>query len=67
MGFLELLSGFFGLAYFTAWSISFYPQGILNYRRKSTSGTVVDFHLINILGESLLQALFALICLPAPY
>ncbi|EGS18694.1 putative L-cystine transporter protein [Thermochaetoides thermophila DSM 1495] len=50
MGFLELLSGFFGLAYFTAWSISFYPQGILNYRRKSTSGTVVDFHLINILG-----------------
>jgi cystinosin len=50
MGFLELLSAFFGVTYFTAWSFSFYPQSLLNFRRKSTSGTTVDFPLINCLG-----------------
>jgi cystinosin len=50
MGFLEFLSAFFGVIYFVAWSVSFYPQSILNFRRKSTSGTTVDFPLINSLG-----------------
>lgn len=50
MGFLELLSAFFGVTYFAAWSVSFYPQSMLNFRRKSTSGTTVDFPLINCLG-----------------
>ncbi|KAH6636788.1 hypothetical protein F5144DRAFT_195164 [Chaetomium tenue] len=50
MGFLEFLSAFFGVIYFVAWSVSFYPQSILNFRRKSTSGTTVDFPLINCLG-----------------
>lgn len=50
MGFLEFLSAVFGIVYFTAWTISFYPQTILNYRRKTTSGTTVDFHLLNVLG-----------------
>jgi cystinosin len=50
MGFLEFLSAFFGVIYFVAWSVSFYPQSMLNFRRKSTSGTTVDFPLINCLG-----------------
>lgn len=50
MGFLDLLSALFGVTYFVAWSVSFYPQSILNFRRKSTSGTTVDFPLINCLG-----------------
>ncbi|KAK7403224.1 hypothetical protein QQX98_010995 [Neonectria punicea] len=51
-GFLRFLSGLFGWVYFLAWSLSFYPQGLLNWRRRSTSGTVVDFHFINIFGFS---------------
>lgn len=50
MDFLEFLSAVFGLVYFAAWSVSFYPQAMLNFGRKSTSGTTVDFPLINSLG-----------------
>ncbi|KAL2190938.1 hypothetical protein L209DRAFT_739095 [Thermothelomyces heterothallicus CBS 203.75] len=50
MGLLDFLSAFFGVIYFAAWSVSFYPQPMLNLRRKSTSGTTVDFPLINTLG-----------------
>ncbi|KAK3308954.1 uncharacterized protein B0T15DRAFT_123987 [Chaetomium strumarium] len=50
MTFLEFLSALFGVTYFAAWSVSFYPQAILNFRRKTTSGTTVDFPLVNTLG-----------------
>ncbi|RMZ77610.1 hypothetical protein DV737_g4256, partial [Chaetothyriales sp. CBS 132003] len=33
-----------------AWSLSFYPQPWLNWRRGSTSGFAVDFPLLNLLG-----------------
>lgn len=49
--FLRFLSAVFGWVYFLAWSASFYPQGLLNWRRRSTRGTTVDFHFINSLGE----------------
>ncbi|KAK4452468.1 PQ loop repeat-domain-containing protein [Podospora aff. communis PSN243] len=49
-GFLQVLSTVLGWLYFFAWGISFYPQAILNFRRRSTSGTTVDFPLINCLG-----------------
>lgn len=39
-----------GWLYFTAWSISFYPQAILNYQRKTTQGLTPDFPLLNVLG-----------------
>lgn len=39
-----------GLTYFLAWSISFYPQLILNYRRKRTDGLSPDFAYLNPLG-----------------
>ena len=48
--FLEIVSRLFGWVYTLCWSLSFYPQPIVNFRRKSTSGTTVDFPAINILG-----------------
>uniref|UniRef100_A0A0R3RLX3 Cystinosin homolog n=1 Tax=Elaeophora elaphi TaxID=1147741 RepID=A0A0R3RLX3_9BILA len=39
-----------GWIYFFAWSISFYPQIILNFTRKSVVGLNFDFLLLNIIG-----------------
>ncbi|GFZ44083.1 hypothetical protein JCM24511_01804 [Saitozyma sp. JCM 24511] len=39
-----------GVIYFTAWSLSFYPQLILNYRRKTTTGLSPDFIYLNPIG-----------------
>jgi len=47
---LLALSWLFGWVYFFCWSFSFYPQAILNFRRKSTSGSTVDFPAINVMG-----------------
>ncbi|KAJ6438614.1 cystinosin [Purpureocillium lavendulum] len=49
-GFLAFLSALFGWVYTLCWSASFYPQPLLNWRRRSTSGTTVDFPLLNVLG-----------------
>ncbi|PBP27965.1 lysosomal cystine transporter [Diplocarpon rosae] len=48
--FLPIISYLFGWIYTSAWSLSFYPQPILNFRRGSTTGTTVDFPTINVLG-----------------
>lgn len=50
MLFLEFLSAAFGWIYTACWSASFYGQPLLNWRRKSTSGTTVDFPFINLFG-----------------
>lgn len=50
MNFLEVLSAIFGWVYTILWGLSFYPQALLNYRRKSTTGTTVDFPFLNVLG-----------------
>ncbi|KAI0909046.1 PQ loop repeat-domain-containing protein [Ustulina deusta] len=50
MNFLEFLSTLFGWVYTICWSLSFYPQAFLNFRKKSTGGTTVDFPFLNILG-----------------
>ncbi|KAF9917611.1 hypothetical protein BX616_000446 [Lobosporangium transversale] len=49
-GFGSLISHFIGWAYFIAWSASFYPQAILNYRRKSVQGLSLDFIYLNVFG-----------------
>jgi len=42
-----------GYGYVLAWSISFYPQLLLNWRRKSTAGMSIGFLWYNILGFTL--------------
>lgn len=49
---LGFLSSMMGWGYTAAWSLSFYPQPLLNYSRKSTLGTTIDFPFINSLGMS---------------
>jgi cystinosin len=44
------ISSFLGWTYFAAWSVSFYPQIILNYQRKSVIGLSFDFSFCNVLG-----------------
>ncbi|KAJ3153777.1 hypothetical protein HDU86_005110 [Geranomyces michiganensis] len=39
-----------GWAYFAAWSLSFYPQIVLNWQRKSISGLSLDFLYLNLFG-----------------
>ncbi|TMS35713.1 hypothetical protein L596_003052 [Steinernema carpocapsae] len=39
-----------GWTYFVAWSISFYPQIYLNFKRTSVVGLNFDFLLLNIIG-----------------
>ncbi|XP_028895476.1 cystinosin homolog isoform X2 [Zeugodacus cucurbitae] len=43
----------FGWIYFVAWSISFYPQIIINFKRKSVVGLNFDFISLNIVGFTL--------------
>lgn len=44
------ISSVLGWIYFAAWSISFYPQTIHNFRRKSVIGLSFDYQLYNIIG-----------------
>ncbi|CAO3664759.1 unnamed protein product [Rhizopus stolonifer] len=47
---LSIFSSFIGWGYFLAWSCSFYPQAILNWKRKSVQGLSIDFLCYNVLG-----------------
>jgi cystinosin len=48
--FLQTTSAIFGWVYTLCWSLSFYPQPLLNFRRRSTTGTTIDFPAINVIG-----------------
>lgn len=50
---LIIISVVVGWVYFAAWSISFYPQVILNFRRQSVVGLSFDFLALNIIGHSM--------------
>jgi uncharacterized protein with PQ loop repeat len=39
-----------GWTYFLLWTISFYPQLISNFRRKSVEGLSLDFLAMNVVG-----------------
>lgn len=45
---LEVLYNVFGWVAFFSWSISFYPQTVLNFRRKSVVGLNFDFVVLNL-------------------
>jgi len=47
---LDTLSTLFGWIYFVAWSVSFYPQVVLNFRRKSVQGLRIEYTLYNEVG-----------------
>uniref|UniRef100_A0A803LSQ1 Cystinosin homolog n=1 Tax=Chenopodium quinoa TaxID=63459 RepID=A0A803LSQ1_CHEQI len=49
---LEIIYQIFGWIAFFSWSISFYPQVILNYRRKSVVGLNFDFVVLNLTKHS---------------
>lgn len=44
------ISEVLGWTYFFAWSVSFYPQVVLNFRRKSVNGLSLDFQILNAFG-----------------
>lgn len=50
LGLYQFLFDATGYGYVMAWSISFYPQLILNWQRKSTLGMSIGFQWYNILG-----------------
>lgn len=50
---LETVSIVIGWIYFVAWSVSFYPQIYINYKRKSVVGLNFDFLTLNIIGFTL--------------
>uniref|UniRef100_A0A7R9ZN24 Cystinosin n=1 Tax=Craspedostauros australis TaxID=1486917 RepID=A0A7R9ZN24_9STRA len=47
---LATFSAILGYCYFSCWGISFYPQALSNFRRKSTDGLNLDFCVLNVLG-----------------
>eukprot|EP01006_Ploeotia_vitrea_P040531 TRINITY_DN66429_c5_g9_i1.p1 TRINITY_DN66429_c5_g9~~TRINITY_DN66429_c5_g9_i1.p1 ORF type:complete len:230 (+),score=8.12 TRINITY_DN66429_c5_g9_i1:49-738(+) len=59
------LSAALGWSYFCAWTVSFYPQIVLNRRRKSVTGMSFDFVVLNITGYSS-YALFCYMSLGGP-
>lgn len=50
MSLLALVSALLGWIYTILWSLSFWPQTILNYRRKSSTGFSIDFAHLNLIG-----------------
>ncbi|XP_052825371.1 cystinosin [Octopus bimaculoides] len=47
---LYILNIIVGWIYFIVWTVSFYPQAILNYKRKSVVGLNFDFVGYNLIG-----------------
>lgn len=46
----QYISSIIGYTYFLCWSISFYPQVLLNQHRKNTTGLSPDFSILNVVG-----------------
>ncbi|CAH2075528.1 unnamed protein product, partial [Iphiclides podalirius] len=47
---ISIISYIMGWIYFAAWSVSFYPQIYINFKRKSVVGLNFDFLALNIMG-----------------
>jgi len=52
IAFAKAVSRLLGWSYVLAWSTSFYPQPLSNWRRRSTAGLAIDFNVLNLLGFS---------------
>uniref|UniRef100_A0A182JYN5 Cystinosin homolog n=1 Tax=Anopheles christyi TaxID=43041 RepID=A0A182JYN5_9DIPT len=51
-----VISSVIGWIYFAAWTVSFWPQMIVNYRRQSVVGLSFDFLTLNLVGHSVYAA-----------
>jgi len=51
-GALERVSNLVGWSYFVMWSVSFWPQVLINFRLKSVAGLSFDFVGLNLVGFS---------------
>jgi cystinosin len=49
-GSADTASRVMGWMYFFCWSVSFYPQIVLNWQRKATTGLSLDFQVLNWVG-----------------
>ena len=49
---IAVVSSTIGWAYFSCWSLSFWPQTLLNWSRKSVEGLSFDYVALNLLGFS---------------
>lgn len=49
-GVYRRVSAVIGWTYFCSWSVSFYPQVLLNYRRQTSVGVSFDFLVYNVLA-----------------
>lgn len=47
---MQVASSVLGWTYFAAWSISFYPQILLNAQRRSVVGLSLDYTALNVVG-----------------
>ena len=47
---VDIASSILGWLYFLAWSGSFYPQSIINYKNKNVGGFSLEFALLNPSG-----------------
>ena len=52
----RVISSVIGYNYFVLWSVCFYPQVLLNYRRQSTKGLSQDFGILNFMGWAFYSA-----------
>ena len=50
----EPFSSLLGWSYFVCWSVSFWPQIVLNWQRKSVAGMSFDYVWMNLVGFSCL-------------
>jgi cystinosin len=48
-----IVSFIVGWIYFVVWSVSFYPQIIINFKRKSVVGLSFDYLALNLIGHTL--------------
>lgn len=59
------VSALFGWSYFFAWSVSFWPQVVLNFQRQSVIGLSLDYQMLNFVGFTLYFMFnIALYCVP---
>jgi cystinosin len=63
---LDIVQVVIGWIYFAAWTISFYPQVYLNWKRKSVVGFNFDFLFLNVVGFFVYSVFnLALYCIPS--